>query len=324
MQYPSAGKTYTLKVFADSFENVSSEIYIPMEVEITDVLVSSYKSNTGGFSDSFHDMKATISFTMPKENVINYYMLTLKSEGINYNGEYIFHNNPIAFTSKDVALVGDKSGETGFGDEDYDNKFNVFTDELISGNTYKLDVMFNEYEVLSTGQVDENGQYIYDSFIDTQFRVIINSISEDYYKFLKSYENQLSRGDSPFTEPFQLWSNVIDGAGIGAGYSIEEKKSHFGQYALVIGMTVDDVAVSIDKSPFVINVLNDDVELYIPLFNNFSCEVYKDGVLINNRAIGNSYFMGNLTGLVQGDNNFIIKIISDLGAVINYDLVVVR
>ena len=49
--------------------------------------------------------------------------------------------------------------------------------------------------------------------------VILSTLSEDFYRYKKTFRAQQVNGDNPFAQPAQIYTNVQNGLGIFAGYS---------------------------------------------------------------------------------------------------------
>jgi len=204
---PIAGKTYTLKAKANGLDDVEAVVYVPEPVEIIAV---SKLENINSTSDSFEDRKFSISFK--DENITNYYKLNVFSISTYFEDRgNVEYRNVISFTSKDAVFKGKTDNISDSFETEYSNLFGVFTDEFIGDNEYSIELNIASYELFE----------FYDDF---KLFVTLQSISEDYYLFLKSRELQLDSGDSPFSEPVQIWSNVRGGAGIAAAYSVSTKE----------------------------------------------------------------------------------------------------
>lgn len=316
---PTVKKTYTIKASVKNFKPVSAEVYIPEAVEITNIELADVTPNKEDMnSGNFGDTKATVTFKIPKENELNYYMIVLKADGVDIEGYHYERKIPIEITSKDAVLAGNKSGETAFGDSEYKNRFNVFTDELFEDKIYSLSVLFSKYEAQETGD-NSSG---YKVLVDANLKVNIQSISEDYFKFLKSYENQLGSGDSPFTEPYQLWTNVTDGAGIVAGYSNSVTSAHIGDASLLSEMTINGEQINNRIFPLNHSVKTSTAEIYISTYENFKVSVYANGTYVENTSY--DYFRGEVKNLKIGENKLMILLKSDNGANIVYNFIINR
>ena len=203
---PLQGKSYTIKAKADKLDAVEAKVEMPELVEIYGVskLVET-------ISDSYEDRKFSISFNDPSAK--SFYKLSVYSvSGYNdYDNKVVKSVKIIPFTSKDAVFSGKSDALGDAFDDEYSNLFGVFTDEFIGESNYTIDVNLVSYEL------DTYSEYF-------KLFVSLQSVSEDYYLFLKSRELQMEEDDSPFSEPVQIWSNVRGGAGIAAAYSVSTKE----------------------------------------------------------------------------------------------------
>ncbi|OFY88145.1 MAG: hypothetical protein A2236_13130 [Bacteroidetes bacterium RIFOXYA2_FULL_33_7] len=83
----------------------------------------------------------------------------------------------------------------------------IFSDDLFEGENLNLSLFVSKY-----------------NFYTLQTPVIISlySISEAFYKYSISLDEQQNVAGNPFAEPVQVYNNVTDGYGIFAGYSVEK------------------------------------------------------------------------------------------------------
>lgn len=57
---------------------------------------------------------------------------------------------------------------------------------------------------------------------DEQLMIRVTTLSSDLYEYLKSYHKQQAIQGNPFAQPVQVYSNIRNGYGIFAGYSVSE------------------------------------------------------------------------------------------------------
>ena len=84
----------------------------------------------------------------------------------------------------------------------------LFSDQLIDGKTYSFRGEFYEHQLTAA-----------DSAI-VDFRLM--SISESYYKYLKSRQSHYNTKENYLAVPVIVYSNVEDGTGFFGGYSTDE------------------------------------------------------------------------------------------------------
>ncbi|MCH4896721.1 DUF4249 domain-containing protein [Marinilabiliaceae bacterium JC040] len=184
---PKQGQKFTIEASSKGVDSASASVEIPEEVAIQNVAMSA------GSSDDYSDRtEIKISFIDPKEN--NYYKLTLYKKSELVSGGYL----AVEYKSKDQIF---RSSYSGIGNirEDEEIKVGVFNDEMFSGKEKSISINCASYDL---------------NFSFDKVYIKLETISKDYFLFLKSFSQYLETDDSPFTEPVQIWSNVINGAGI--------------------------------------------------------------------------------------------------------------
>lgn len=141
--------------------------------------------------DEIYNIKFNIVFADPPEK--NYYVLHFPHE------EYFISDDPVF-------------GQYNSRDDEY---IFVFDDEIFSGNTYSLTVYGN---IGIPSHWDDSTR---------NFHFYLHSISENLYKYFKTYNKQVKRrGDDllelyqkGLVEPIPIYSNIENGLGIFGGFS---------------------------------------------------------------------------------------------------------
>lgn len=203
------GKTYKIEVEHESLDKVvgSTKVENPIAIQKIDTLTLVNKDNIKVF-------RLNISF-QDDANKNNYYFLkiinrhtfdmwdpdllvrdtTYSSDGMTIvvtQGGYIERTEfgYVYFDSNDIVL------------KDYDGVSEgvAFNDELFNGKNYSL-------------SVDIQNDRIEDCE-DAQLLVELHSISEDWYKYLKTLAKHRDSRDNPFSEPVFVYSNLASGMGI--------------------------------------------------------------------------------------------------------------
>ncbi len=213
--HPVLGRTYTIKVSAEGFDDVSASCTLDPPVAIVDIDTSVIKDE---YQQSM--LALDVKFTDPG-NRQNYYMLQayLKYsyemyDPYGFTVDTLYQNEdtvivdttwgiytmqemmePMYLTSNDVIVESISSFGNGL----------VFRDELISGTTYTMK---------SSAYV-----YAYSAIGDMYAIVYMRSISKDYYMYMKTLSAHYSANGDPFAEPVFVYSNVENGMGIFAGYT---------------------------------------------------------------------------------------------------------
>lgn len=109
-----------------------------------------------------------------------------------------------------------------------ENVFQVFSDDVIDGETYTL-----RYVVDMSYSTTSN-VYDIDTAAGSFVQAVINlrSIPKDLYLYYSTLDAFFWNDDSPFAEPVQVFSNVKNGVGIVAAYHNSERKGGIGSYPL--------------------------------------------------------------------------------------------
>jgi len=191
--YPVAGKEYKLIVNSPGLEEVTSQNLIPEIISIASIDTIRQSENM--------NFKITINDN-PDE--VNYYAIIIESRVTEIFPSPIPNvNDTLSYRfryacSKDVIIEG--------ASEDIDGskcgQSLLFRDENFNGSSYTVDV---------------------ESFIgDSPDTVIISlqSISEELFKYNTSLQRYQETNGNPFGEPVQVYSNIENGFGIFAGYSV--------------------------------------------------------------------------------------------------------
>jgi uncharacterized protein DUF4249 len=190
-----SGREYSLITYAPDMDTVSCKDIIPEKTILQSyILTNSVMTDEDGFIINelqldFHDL--------PRPN---FYEVELTAESIinNYKIGLWFKKN------SDPIIIS-----TGL--LDYNPKTLIFSDKMFDGKSCSVKVY---YGVQSGGD-------------DYKLKITFRSISESYFRYkekqfayLFSLESDIFSGMS---EPISLYSNIIGGYGIFAGYSSDEK-----------------------------------------------------------------------------------------------------
>ena len=222
---PSVGKTYTLRVSKDGFESVEAITFIAPPVPIqsiemdTSVFINSYLN----FEDSLIiDRNVVVdevrlSLDDPT-NERNYYEVSMYRYIIQLQPRYDDENNfidndtvryfsPIYLRSDDPAIAGGESDPLE-GDSEVYGIALLFNDDLFDGRQYSLRFRPEQYGFY-------NDQ-------EPQLYVVLRTINEAQYRYLRSVDLQYENEGNPFAEPVQVYTNVQNGFGIVAGSSANQ------------------------------------------------------------------------------------------------------
>jgi hypothetical protein len=190
----------TVKIVAEtSIGRAEGTDIVPSIVEISDLKLSgrTYESSdiiSNGRLSLMYEMKYSITFTDPADEK-NYYCIRIETD----RGAGAEH---IDYSYEDIFVAQGALGESST------NEGRTFTDELINGKTYTLTL------------VERSQLYTSDSSVKRNRRVILYSLSENYYKYLTTILNSIdsdlsgSLADWGLAEPAIKFSNIKGGTGI--------------------------------------------------------------------------------------------------------------
>lgn len=201
---PQTGHTYSIDVTAPGYDKISSETSIPEPVPIISVDTNSILTLNGRSTYTRHE--ATIKFNDPGEQK-NYYKL--KVFQINRYKALI----PVAIVCNDLNIMYFKlpnDGSFGLGEQESNSLILseiYLSDEFFNGSIYNLKIDIAPLD---------NGRRLY-------FRLY--SMNEEYFNYVRSYFNQVYKKNDMFSEPYQVYSNIINGAGIFSSSSMSVDSS---------------------------------------------------------------------------------------------------
>lgn len=176
------GKEYSIVVDTSGFKTVTASCVIPAPPQILSV-------DTISINDEY--LYCEIEFRNDL-STLNYYLLEVESKYPLLNSDSILSNQVDIINSELIIENGDLGEEL---------ERLVFTGEVLQDSVYALGFILGK-EMLSSGTHSSNTLYIN-----------LKKISEEYYLYVKSYYASESEQD-------EVYSNVENGYGIFAGYSL--------------------------------------------------------------------------------------------------------
>ncbi|MDA3879161.1 MAG: DUF4249 domain-containing protein [Prolixibacteraceae bacterium] len=232
------GKKYKIEVEYDGFGMAWAETIIPEKVVIDTMRTDVKEITEYGYTESrkFYYLK----FTDP-QNEKNYYRLSVSTgrgrRSTIWNSDteqyevvdtikevYVSYEFDTYINSDDPLLTGNEDADDYLfiGNE---NDYNLFTDELINGQQYELSYnnYYNSYYYLE-GDMNEG-----DFFSNT---VKLMNLTREAYLYIKSSHEHWLNDENYLTEPVQVYTNINNGIGVFAGYSIDEYSFMVGDYPI--------------------------------------------------------------------------------------------
>ncbi len=185
------GKTYKIKAYCDNYDTISASTEIPEKLQINNC---SLVYNYGVFFDGEPSSKLTVNIT-DRDEKHNFY----------YINHFLLNDSFFMFISPidPASLAGTHDGESV-----------IFNDQQFKSSSYNL--------VFSISRADR------DTFF---YSIIINTISESYYRFLISIFDYIDANNNNYfknnTESPEVYSNVKNGYGVFYGYNRTIKFFHY-------------------------------------------------------------------------------------------------
>lgn len=198
---PRINKPYKLFVEKNGYKSITSTSKIPQPIAIDSITYITEFTN-----DPFYAYmgkgKINIYF-QDNANESNYYTVRISDSPDSYS----------EFITSDPAIVTEAPANLIYPDGLYHGYGAIFSDNLFNGKSYSLNLSFPLLYYPDTTAVQ-----------DSTHKVILSSISEDLYKYDKSWEQRKDwlGQHNPFAEPVLIYNNIENGIGIFAGFSKSE------------------------------------------------------------------------------------------------------
>lgn len=208
---PEIGKTYTIQVNVPGHDVVTASNSIPIPVPIENVNFSP-DINAGNEGDNYSQVEFSVSVSIqdPVEYE-NYYHIFFYQQRqaytINSEGDTLYSAIDTD-TEVSIALANDNFEVL---ESKYHRQSFLISDENFNGNLFTLDF---------------NGNFKYDpsKYVLGDFVIELRTVSREYYKYW-DYVNAQSSNNNPLNDLFVLDDNIINGAGVFAGYSSSTSNS---------------------------------------------------------------------------------------------------
>ncbi|HKM93849.1 MAG TPA: DUF4249 domain-containing protein [Prolixibacteraceae bacterium] len=235
-----AGKTYKLEVKHPKYETAFGETTLPEPIEIIELKTETKLMNYDYGQENQLIVKMKFKDRADENNYYRISYTQTIGELYNYYNEnpdtaytiYISSTNfGINLNSNDKILSNDEdANDFLFGSPN--NRYNLFTDDLISGKEYEIEFVafsnfsYSDYENNETkGFFSSPGEFY-------SIDVKLSTISREAFLYMKASNAQQWYGEDFFSEPVQAFSNIENGVGIVAGYSSSVKNISHGAYPI--------------------------------------------------------------------------------------------
>ncbi|MEN8157642.1 MAG: DUF4249 domain-containing protein [Bacteroidota bacterium] len=225
---PQIGERYTIEVENAGYPAVTATSAIPEPVPIealdTTSRIIEYDDGWGTWTEEYLQFDLTINDPQGEDN---YYLLTAETDrsrteymgditvtvldSFYYGGQWNYQLRDSTYAVYEIQRYTDYPyiSSEDIVVEALTSHGILFSDQLIDGKTYSFRGQFDYHQLRSADS----------AVVDLR----LQSISESYYKYLKSREKHYNTKDNYLAVPVIVYSNVTDGAGFFGGFSQDEQ-----------------------------------------------------------------------------------------------------
>ncbi len=221
--HPAVGEDLSIEVERPGYPMVSAHCDIPETVKIISVdtsrVIKEYDDYGYRYKVETFQMDVTINDPPGEEN---YYLLNLQVDksytswrdttvhyidSLYHNGEWHYFISDSSYAIADIIRITDNPdlGSPDLLVEAITGDGILFSDQLIDGKQYSVRIFTFLQSIRSADS----------AVVDIR----LHSISESYYRYLKSRQKHYDAKDDPFAVPVIVYSNVEGGVGFLGGYS---------------------------------------------------------------------------------------------------------
>lgn len=204
------GDVYNIKVNAPNMPEATSVTYVPSFVPIAD-MQRIKKTRLDAEGQQQDELRVKFSDPASKGD---YYILSIYSSYDSANANAYDYSSSCVYTiDASVESVYDESIDQNTC---LDGSAIFIRDALFNGTTKEFRLFVNS---ASMEPYEVNGKMVYP-------KVVLRHVTEDYFKFQKTYRFALSNAGNPFAEPTNVYTNVNNGYGVFSvlSYSIADVK----------------------------------------------------------------------------------------------------
>lgn len=203
---PQAGTGYTLRIAAPGYTTTEGYDALPAPVPVTHFQETIVQEESGG-QRRIVNLRITLADPADEDNFYGLGIL---------QGRWIEDRRSGTVTLLPPSLFGFESddpvfGESAFAFLDTEKSYYheaFFSDDLFAGRTHTLDLDIQYDAIPPDAQV----------IVRRVFMVIVLSVSQDFFRYLKTASNQSLTNENPFAEPLRVHSNMTNGFGVFAGF----------------------------------------------------------------------------------------------------------
>ncbi|MBK5277947.1 MAG: DUF4249 domain-containing protein [Bacteroidia bacterium] len=186
---PTSGEFYSVQVkVKDKLLKAASLSPIAVPITSLDVDSSAFKSQGEA-------VEMSITFKDPGETKNFYEVKVLRDGFYVYNQDTIRYVENLFVEPVDPAMNNDNSNGAS----------KLLKDNLFNGKNYVFRIKLRSYRIYP-----ENPPRV---------RVVLQSVTEEYFRYFVAQSLQNNTSGDPFAQPVQIFTNIENGLGIFAGYS---------------------------------------------------------------------------------------------------------
>ncbi len=224
---PELGKTYTVKVEYGS-KKLQATTNLPKPISIADLDVEfSVDSSTQTWTDpdtgdsfdttfySYSDYSNVYVTFNDNADEHNYYLLSFSFVQANYVWDDYGNMYITGYTEVPISYQLSSSSNDDISFFTINNLMGGYfiNDAFFNGQEKKLKAEISTYELLGYG-------YEQNDLSKSPLYVHLYSVNKDFYDFVTSYNKYQQSQGNPFSEPVNIFTNVENGVGLFAGFSV--------------------------------------------------------------------------------------------------------
>jgi len=198
-----AGATYSITVTAPGFAVAEGGTLVPSQSIINSVSRVREARQT---ADGYKQDEITIRIDDPAGEE-NYYLVQLF--GSAFSGSQGSGIYCVSTTDKDLEPIGDNADPLST-DNCYDGTSLLMKDANFNGKQKLIRLYVDSYALMDMNAPGAAIRHPY---------VVVNRITADYFRFVKSYHVYYNSADNPFAEPVNVYTNIRNGYGSFSAYT---------------------------------------------------------------------------------------------------------
>lgn len=193
---PLSGRSYTVQVAINDEPILKAMNKVPTQVPIASVQIDSSRFKSDG-----EPIDMDIDFIDPADEK-NYYQIKIIEDAV-----YVVNNDTVLLTQELYFKRVEQTLANEITDEESGPE-KLITDNLFDGKNRTVHIKLYRPRFSYSS-----------SIIERHARMVLLSVSEEYYNYFTTKNLQGNSNGDPFAQPVQVFTNVENGLGIFAGYN---------------------------------------------------------------------------------------------------------